>query len=158
MPNDLLIGEDFSSDLEHFGIPGMKWGVRRQRRKEAKLLKKASKARAKEWNKKYMNRSQMSDEDIRKATARLRLENDFAEQVKRSAVVSAPAPGKRKEITDKVVNKVVDIAVQRGANYAFDALASSNKKGGNSQQQSSGFTSTVPRNKTRKKNRKKNKH
>lgn len=157
MQNDLLVGEDFYSDLEHFGIPGMKWGVRRQRRKEAKLLKKASKERAKEWNKKYLNRSTMSDDDIRKATARLRLENDFAEQVKRSAVVSAPAPGKRKEITDKVVNKVVDIAVQRGTTYAFDALTGSNKKQ-NPQPQSNSFTpSTVPRNKKRKQ-KKKNRH
>ena len=66
--NNNIVSIDNSSDIiEHFGIRGMKWGVRRQRRREAKRLKKASAARNKEWRKKYLDRSNMSDEDIDKA-------------------------------------------------------------------------------------------
>ena len=72
--------------LEHHGIKGMKWGVRKfsnrfsERRKRNNNLKKASI----KWNNKFANRHIMTDKDLRNATNRLRMENDFAEQVQRA--------------------------------------------------------------------------
>ena len=75
--------------LEHFGIKGMKWG---QRRASARMAKKAKKKAEKqsrktvyEWDTKYKKRSDMTDDEIAAATKRIRLENEFAEQVSRSS-------------------------------------------------------------------------
>lgn len=69
-------------NLEHHGIKGMKWGVRKfsEHRKNRNKLKKASS----KWNTKNANRHLMTDKDLRNATNRLRMENDFAEQVQRA--------------------------------------------------------------------------
>ena len=76
--------------LEHFGVKGMKWGRRKAVAKSAKkAAKKASKTTSAKWKKKYDYRSSMSDDDIKKATQRLRLENDLAEQVSRSSKYSS---------------------------------------------------------------------
>lgn len=72
--------------LEHFGVKGMKWGFRkfRSNRRQQAERRKASKKASATWTKKYHNRHVMTSKDLREATNRLRLENDFAEQVKRS--------------------------------------------------------------------------
>lgn len=79
-----------SNTLEHVGVKGMKWGRRKAVAKSAKKAsKKASKTTSATWKKKYDYRSSMSDDHIKKATQRLRLENDFAEQVSRSSKYSS---------------------------------------------------------------------
>ena len=75
-----------SDTLEHFGVKGMKWGRRKAVAKSAKKAsKKASEITSAKWKKKYNYRSSMSDDDLKKNTQRLRLENEFAEQVSRSS-------------------------------------------------------------------------
>ena len=75
-----------SDTLEHFGVKGMKWGRRKNVAKSArKAAKKASETTSAKWKKKYNYRSSMSDDDLKRATQRIRLENDFAEQVSRSS-------------------------------------------------------------------------
>lgn len=123
--NELVSVSSSSDVIEHFGVRGMKWGVRR---KEARRLKKASKARSKEWKQKYQDRSRMTDEDIRKATNRLRLENDFAEQIRRTSVVSMKPPGYGKKIADKFIDTAIQTTVQRGVNYGIDSAISANKQ------------------------------
>ena len=78
--------------LEHYGVKGMKW---RKRRAEARMAKKARKKAEKqsiktgeEWDVKYKKRSDMTDDEIEAATKRLRLENEFANQVDRSSNVN----------------------------------------------------------------------
>ena len=79
-----------SDTLEHFGVKGMKWGRRKAVAKSAKkAAKKASKTTSAKWKNKYDYRSSMSDDNLKKATQRLRLENDFAEQVTRSSKYSS---------------------------------------------------------------------
>ena len=75
--------------LEHFGIKGMKWG---KRRAAARMAKKAKKKAGKqsiktvdEWDTKFKKRSDMTDDEIAAATKRIRLENEFAEQLSRSS-------------------------------------------------------------------------
>lgn len=75
--------------IEHFGVKGMKWGFRRvrerlARRKQRKVDAKVSKARTSQWKHKYAQRASISDRDLKRAVNRLRLENDLAEQVKRT--------------------------------------------------------------------------
>ncbi len=103
--------------LEHYGMKGMKWG---KRRAEAKMAKKARKKAEKqsiktgeEWDVKYKKRSDMTDDEIEAATKRLRLENEFANQVAKSSTVN-------KKVT--VGDRINDIS------KATSALSSSQKQ------------------------------
>ena len=91
--------------LEHFGIKGMKWG---QRRASARMAKKAKKKAEKqsrktvdEWDTKYKKRSDMTDDEIAAATKRIRLENEFAEQLSRSSKYSGV---KKKDLGESIKN------------------------------------------------------
>lgn len=97
--------------LEHYGVKGMKW---RKRRAEARMAKKARKKAEKqsiktneEWNAKYKKRSDMTDDEIAAATKRLRLENEFANQVDRSSKVNKKTPiGDRINNVSKATNSL----------------------------------------------------
>lgn len=129
-----LVSVDSSSDfIEHFGIKGMKWGFRKQRLSKVKARRRAknsAKTSAK-WKKKYQNRASMSDKDIRKATERLRLENDFAEQIKRNAQVTMK-PAKKdsffRDIAKTVVGSATQSTVKKSIDYGFNSVTGGNKK------------------------------
>lgn len=89
------------SILEHYGVKGMRWGIRKSRvktgsrssskraaRKAATVARKKANAASRKtgaaWNKKYSYRSSMSDRDLKRAVERLRLENEFGSQLSRS--------------------------------------------------------------------------
>ena len=129
-----LVSVDSSSDfIEHFGIKGMKWGFRKQRISKVKARRRAknsAKTSAK-WKKKYQNRASMSDKDIRKATERLRLENDFAEQIKRNAQVTMK-PAKKdsffRDIARTAVGSAVQGTVKKSIDYGFNEATGGKKK------------------------------
>ena len=121
--NDLMnlellhaIKENESDDIiEHFGVKGMRWGFRKNRSERSKLrqLKKASRKAGAAWNKKYHSRHMMTSHDLREATNRLRLENDFAEQVQRSNRLSNPDGQKSFGSFGRETGKLIrDTAVQ----------------------------------------------
>lgn len=121
--NDLMnlellhaIKENESDDIiEHFGVKGMHWGFRKNRSERSKLrqLKKASRKAGAAWNKKYHSRHMMTSHDLREATNRLRLENDFAEQVQRSNRLSNPGGQKSFGSFGRETGKLIrDTAVQ----------------------------------------------
>ena len=129
-----LVSVDSSSDfIEHFGIKGMKWGFRKQRVSKAKARRRAknsAKTSAK-WKKKYQNRASMTDKDIRRATERLRLENDFAEQIKRSAQVTMKPANKDsffRDIAKTVAGSAVQSTVKKSIDYGFSEATGGKKK------------------------------
>lgn len=113
-----------SSDdvIEHFGIKGMKWGFRRSLSKlphsKARMARKESKAARKAWNMKYHKRHSMTEHDLQAATRRLRLENDFAEQVRRANQIADTRKPKKehgkfaKDLGRSVANSVIDTGVK----------------------------------------------
>lgn len=77
--------------IEHYGKKGMKWGVRNDKKKGPISKFKERRERIKnekkihsEWTKKYSSRNKMSDKDLQDAVNRLRLENEFANQIRTS--------------------------------------------------------------------------
>lgn len=89
--NDTLlsVAKSLPSDLEHYGVKGMKWGVRKStkpssKRAKRKAAKKASHKTSAKWNKKYQYRESLSDKDLERAVRRLQLENQFAREVSTS--------------------------------------------------------------------------
>lgn len=125
-----LVSVDSSSDfIEHFGIKGMKWGFRKKRASNARARRRAknSARTTAKWKKKYQNRASMTDKDIRKATERLRLENDFAEQIKRNAQVTMKPSNKDSFFRD-MARTAVGSVVKKSVNSGFDAVTGSVSK------------------------------
>lgn len=125
-----LVSVDSSSDfIEHFGIKGMKWGFRKQRISKTKARRRAknSARTTAKWKKKYQNRASMTDKDIRKATERLRLENDFAEQIKRNSQVTMKPSNKDSFFRD-MARTAVGSVVKKSVNSGFDAAVGSVSK------------------------------
>ena len=125
-----LVSVDSSSDfIEHFGIKGMKWGFRKNRASNVRSRRRAknSARTTAKWKKKYQNRASMTDKDIRRATERLRLENDFAEQIKRNAQVTMKPSNKDSFFRD-MARTAVGSVVKKSVNSGFDAVAGSASK------------------------------
>lgn len=102
--------------LVQHGIKGQKWGQRRR-------AVKASNERAKQWNKKYVNRSSMSTKDLKKNVERLNLENQFRDAVIKSNSASQSA-GKKwladlgNNILKTQLNNLATISVNKAISAA----------------------------------------
>lgn len=114
--------------IEHYGIPGMKWGIRKtkkssgvktlSKRQRTKLNRKISKATATKWKTKYQNRGNLSNKELKKSIERLRLENQFAEQVRISNGTQFKSPLKKS--SEKFKNNFGD-SVSKGFNKGLTA-------------------------------------
>lgn len=113
--------------FEHFGIKGMKWGVKKwysnSKFGRARRAKKEQKAALAAWQRKYGNMHKMTSKDLEKATRRLRLENDFAEQMKRSNAINDKKRGSGVTELGKAVGKsVLNSVVNAGVNTLTNDL------------------------------------
>ena len=125
---DTILAQDIGgTSIEHHGMKGQKWGVRRRVQalvgrpgNVPKSAESASKAREKSWKKVYANRSSMSTPKLRETVNRLTLENQLKQQVN----IASPAKksAARKIITDVGTELVKNVARQAGQQALQTAL------------------------------------
>lgn len=116
---------DTSHILEHHGVKGQKWGVRRHLKSKSSSRSvqrqeaKASRQREKSWKKEYQSRGKMSDAELRSAVSRLQLENQFRQQVK-TAAKSDHALAKQivQQNTSQAVNQVGQAVIKKSLKAA----------------------------------------
>lgn len=93
---------DKESVIKHYGVLGMKWGVRRDRSGQITVRDRLkSLSRERQWKKVIGNVDNLSTEDISKLAKRVGLENDLKRLAK------GPA-GKKKDKADYVKRDQID--------------------------------------------------
>lgn len=108
------------SDIQHFGIKGMKWGVRRFRNTDGSLTD-AGKAR-------YKNPKDMSDKELKDAVQRLSNEKQYKQLIKeldkKPVSRGAKAVGKLMSfIGNKVIGPFTESAIKSLGKALGDAMA-----------------------------------
>jgi len=98
--------------LEHYGVPGMKWGKRRA----AKNARKADNAQRAEARAKVKD---MSDDDLKSAINRLKLEKEFK-------TLNAHQVSEGQKIVGDILK---DVGKQYAKNYITNSLNSATKPG-----------------------------
>lgn len=130
------------TELTHWGVKGMKWGVRRYQNKDGSLTKAGKKRRAKleaELEKlgggkkenddaatpKQKSASEMTDAELKDRTARLTLETNYKTALKNNADPVQVSKGKK--FVTLFGDKLIESFAERGAGAAADLAAQTAK-------------------------------
>lgn len=99
--------------LTHYGIPGMRWGVRKN--KKGSAVKTADKKRKKAMQKDVKKRRLLSDDDLKKKVERIKMEKQL-----KDLTAEEISPGKKfvKDVMSSSGKKVATVLVTGATLYA----------------------------------------
>ena len=143
---EYYVYHDPETELTHWGVKGMKWGVRRYQNKDGSLTKAGQKRRAKlegELEKlgagkkasgddsdaapRKKSASEMTDAELKDQTARLTLEKNYKQAEKDNAALDPVKVSKGKKFATIFSDKLVESLAERGAGAAADLAAQTAK-------------------------------
>lgn len=109
-----------STELMHYGVKGMKWGVRRKRPKHEDYQKAHSRKHV----------SEMSDKELRDRNNRLQMEQQYAQLTKRKnhgakiikAVIAGAATLKALDSAYKTYGKYTDSALDKVGDWVLSGI------------------------------------
>ena len=112
--------------IEHHGVKGQRWGVRRRVLTSGPEKKKPHSSDAaasqKKWKKTYANRGKMSDKDLQAAVNRLNLENQLSQSISR-------IPRTRSQKAVSTISKFAgNLVAQQVGNFLTSQLSAYAKK------------------------------
>ena len=113
----------YNNELYHYGVPGMRWGIRRSEAQLARAAaRRADKQRKKEMRRDVKNRRLLSDEDLKRKVSRLEME-------KKLRTLTDEEINRGRKAVSKALSGGGKILVDSGKQVATSAIAGAAKYG-----------------------------
>ena len=128
--------QEILNELEHYGVKGMKWGIRKDRSSKSSGTKKkssrsearAKKKRAAAATKAASNPKNMTNEELRRQNERMRLEQEYKRLKKQGRPNHGPVVDFLSEMGERQLKRVAQSAIDQGVDNLLKSAGITVKK------------------------------